>query len=157
MSGARDSERGKLFTRRAAMLVAGQGGLTLALAGRMHYLQVIEAERYGILADENRISLRLLPPPRGLILDRFGREMAVNRQNFRVLVVREQTPDLMQTLDALSLIIPLSDGDKRRIRREVDRKSAPSCRQRAREPDLGEMAQIQINAPELPGVVIDEA
>ncbi len=156
MSGARDSERGKLFTRRAAMLVAGQGGLTLALAGRMHYLQVIEAERYGILADENRISLRLLPPPRGLILDRFGREMAVNRQNFRVLVVREQTPDLMQTLDALSLIIPLSDGDKRRIRREVDRKRAFMPVNVRENLTWEEMAQIQINAPELPGVVIDE-
>ena len=106
------------------MLAGGQAALTVALAGRMYYLQVVEAERYGILADENRISLRLLPPPRGLIVDRFGREMAVNRQNFRVLVVREQTPDLGQTLDALGMIIPLTDTDKRRIRREVERKRA---------------------------------
>ncbi len=156
MSGARDSERGKLFTRRAAMLAAGQAGLTAALAGRMYYLQVLESERYGILADENRISLRLLPPPRGLILDRFGREMAVNRQNFRVLVVREQTPDLMQTLDSLSTIIPLSEKDKTRIRREVERKRAFMPVNVRENLTWEEMAQIQINAPELPGVVIDE-
>ncbi|WP_337997375.1 penicillin-binding protein 2 [Oleispirillum naphthae] len=156
MSSARDSERGKLFTRRAMMLAAGQTGLTMALAGRMYYLQVTEAERYGILADENRISLRLLPPPRGLILDRFGREMAVNRQNFRVLVVREQTPDLMQTLDALGMIIPLTDKDKTRIRREVERKRAFMPVQVKENLSWEEMAQIQINAPDLPGVVIDE-
>ena len=156
MSGVRDSERGKLFTRRAALLAAGQAGLTLALAGRMYYLQVLEAERYGILADENRISLRLLPPPRGLILDRFGREMAVNRQNFRVLVVREQTPDLMQTLDALGMIIPLTDKDRTRIRREVERKRAFMPVNVRENLTWEEMAQIQINAPDLPGVVIDE-
>ncbi|SBW07318.1 Penicillin-binding protein 2 (PBP-2) [uncultured Alphaproteobacteria bacterium] len=156
MSGARDSERGKLFTRRTALLAGGQAALTLALAGRMYYLQVIEAERYGILADENRISLRLLPPPRGLIVDRFGREMAVNRQNFRVLVVREQTPDLGQTLDALGLVIPLTDNDKRRIRREVERKRAFMPVQVKENLTWEEMAQIQLNAPDLPGVVIDE-
>ena len=156
MSGARDSERGKLFTRRTALLAGGQAALTLALAGRMYYLQVIEAERYGILADENRISMRLLPPPRGLITDRFGREMAVNRQNFRVLVVREQTPDLGRTLDALGMVIPLTDADKRRIRREVERKRAFMPVQVKENLTWEEMAQIQINAPDLPGVVIDE-
>lgn len=156
MSAARDSERGKLFTRRAALLAGGQAVLTTALAGRMYYLQVIEAERYGILADENRISMRLLPPPRGLITDRFGRELAVNRQNFRVLVVREQTPDLGQTLDALGMVIPLTDTDKRRIRREVERKRAFMPVQVKENLTWEEMAQIQVNAPDLPGVVIDE-
>jgi penicillin-binding protein 2 len=156
MSGARDSERGKLFTRRTALLAGGQAVLTVALAGRMYYLQVIEAERYGILADENRISMRLLPPPRGLITDRFGREMAVNRQNFRVLVVREQTPDVGQTLDALGMVIPLTDADKRRIRREIERKRAFMPVQVKENLTWEEMAQIQINAPDLPGVVIDE-
>lgn len=156
MSGARDSERGKLFTRRTALLAGGQVALTVALAGRMYYLQVIESERYGILADENRISMRLLPPPRGLVTDRFGREMAVNRQNFRVLVVREQTPDLGQTLDALGMVIPLTDADKRRIRREIERKRAFMPVQVKENLTWEEMAQIQINAPDLPGVVIDE-
>ena len=35
-------------------------------------LQVVEADRYQMLADENRINWRLLAPPRGRILDRFG-------------------------------------------------------------------------------------
>lgn len=156
MSGARDSERGKLFTRRAGMLAAGQTLLFGTLVARMYWLQVVESERYGLLADENRISLRLLPPPRGLILDRFGREMAVNRQNFRALVVREQTPDLDETLTALSMIIPLTDKDRQRVKREVARRRAFMPVNVRENLTWEEMAQIQINAPDLPGVTIDE-
>ncbi|NQU60368.1 MAG: penicillin-binding protein 2, partial [Rhodospirillales bacterium] len=65
-----DSERHKLFSRRAALIGGGKAILLSALAGRMYYLQVIEAERYRTLAEENRINLRLLAPPRGHILDR---------------------------------------------------------------------------------------
>ena len=61
----RDTERHKLFTRRALMLAGGKSVLMTALIGRMYYLQVIEADRYRTLADENRINLRLLAPRRG--------------------------------------------------------------------------------------------
>ena len=80
----RDPDRHKLFTRRAAFLAGGQAVLMTALAGRLYYLQVIEADRYATLADENRINLRLLAPPRGRVLDRFGAPLAENQQNYRV-------------------------------------------------------------------------
>ena len=67
----RDPERHKLFNRRTALLVGGKTFLFSVLLGRMYYLQVLEAERYKTLAEENRINLRLLPPPRGQIVDRF--------------------------------------------------------------------------------------
>ena len=54
-----------------------------------------------MLAEENRINMRLLPPPRGLILDRFGDGLAVNRQNYRVVLVSEQTDSVADTLDRL--------------------------------------------------------
>ena len=59
----------------------------------MYQLQVLESDRYKMLADENRINMRLLPPPRGRILDRFGHPLAANRENYRALIVAEQTPD----------------------------------------------------------------
>ena len=63
--------------------------------------QVIEAERYATLAEDNRINLRLLPPPRGRIVDRFGVPLAVNQQNYRVVLVREQARDRVLVLDGL--------------------------------------------------------
>src|SRR3990172_6636825 len=90
----RDAERQKLFTRRMTLLAGGKLALFSLLAGRMYYLQVLESDRYRTLADENRINLRLLPPPRGRIVDRDGEPLAVHERNFRVLVTPEQAGDL---------------------------------------------------------------
>ena len=117
----RDNERHKLFNRRMAMLVGGKAVLLSVLAGRLYYLQVVESERYRTLADENRINLRLLPPPRGRIVDRFGLPLADNQQNYRVLLIPEDTRDVEVTLASLDQIIPLSAGERRRVLRDIPR------------------------------------
>ncbi|SIT11232.1 penicillin-binding protein 2 [Insolitispirillum peregrinum] len=152
----RDGDRAKLFTRRMALLGAGKGVLIGALVGRMYYLQVIEADKYRTLSDENRINLRLLPPPRGRIMDRFGEPLAINQQNFRVLLISEKIQDQQATLDALSNIIPLTDYDRQRIAREIRRKRSFVPVTIRENLTWEEMASIQVNAPDLPGIVIDE-
>ncbi len=150
-----DSERHKLFSRRAALVAGGQAVLLSALVGRMYYLQVIESERYRTLAEENRINLRLLPPPRGRIIDRFGVPMAENQQNYRVLLNAEDAKNVDATLDVLAEIIPISPGERRRILREVkrNRRFVPAT---VRENlNWREVARIEVNAPDLPGVNID--
>ena len=47
------------------MLAGGQAVLLGALVGRMYYLQVMETDRYRLMAEQNRVNLRLLPPLRG--------------------------------------------------------------------------------------------
>jgi len=150
-----DSERHKLFSRRAAILIGGKAVLLSGLAARMYYLQVVEAERYRVLAEENRINLRLLAPPRGHIVDRFGVAMADNQQNYRVLLNAEDTPDIEETLDVLGRIIPISAGERRRILREArhNRRFVPTT---IRENlDWKVVSKIEVNAPDLPGVNID--
>ena len=150
-----DSERHKLFSRRAAILIGGKAVLLSGLVGRMYYLQVIESERYRVLAEENRINLRLLAPPRGHIVDRFGVAMADNRQNYRVLLNAENTPDIEATLDVLGRIIPIGAGERRRILREVkhNRRFVPiTVRENL---DWQVVSKIEVNAPDLPGINID--
>jgi penicillin-binding protein 2 len=122
----RDPDRRKLFGRRAAILAGGKALLISALAGRLYYLQVVEADRYATLADENRINLRLLAPPRGRIVDRFGRPIAENQQNYRLQLVPEdvQGSDIEDVLASVRRIVDLSESDKRRIIREVRRNRA---------------------------------
>ncbi|MAF94642.1 MAG: penicillin-binding protein 2 [Rhodospirillaceae bacterium] len=151
----RDSERHKLFSRRAAIVTGGKAVLLSALVARMYYLQVVEASRYRTLAEENRINLRLLPPLRGRIVDRFGVPMADNQQNYRVLLNAEDARDVEATLAVLGSIIPISPGEKRRILRELrrNRRFIPAT---VRENlNWGEVARIEVNAPDLPGVNID--
>lgn len=150
-----DNDRTKLFSRRALMLASGKGALISALIARMYYLQVVEADRYAMLSEENRVSMRLLAPPRGLILDRNGIAMAVNQHNYRVLVVSEQTPSLDYTLDALSQIISLGEHDRARITKESRRRRSFVPITVRENLSWEEVARIEVNAPDLPGVLID--
>ncbi|MGJ3258392.1 MAG: penicillin-binding protein 2 [Rhodospirillales bacterium] len=153
----RDSDRHKIFTRRAAMLAGGKAVLLTALAGRLYYLQVVEADRYATLADENRINLRLLAPPRGRIIDRFGRPLAENQQNYRLQLVPEDVKgsEIDEVLEHVQKIVTLTDGDKRRIIREVRRNRAFVPVTLKENLSWSEVARIEINAPDLPGLMID--
>ena len=156
MSVTRDSDWTKMFTRRAAVLGGVQAALIATLVGRMYYLQVVQADRYRMLAEDNRINLQLLPPPRGRILDRFGQALALNKQQFRVLVVPEQALKVGDTLNALARLIELSDHERDRIKKEVGRKRAFVPITIKENLSWDEMARIQVNTPDLPGIIIDE-
>lgn len=147
-----DQLQNKQFGRRVALIAGGKVVLLSMLLARMYYLQVLQSKKYQTLAEDNRISLRLLPPPRGRILDRFGTPLAINRQNYRVVVVREDADDVVATLDLLGRIIPLGEAEKERIMREADRK-LPFVPITVRENlSWQEFARIEVNAPDLPGI-----
>ena len=65
------------ITRRGLMLLGLQFGVIGALGWRMRDLQILQNEKYRLLAEENRINIRLLPPARGNILDRDGRPLGM--------------------------------------------------------------------------------
>jgi penicillin-binding protein 2 len=145
----------RLFTRRAALLAGAKLALLGALTGRMYYLQVVEADKYAVLAEENRINLRLLAPLRGRILDRFGVTLATNDQNYRVVVIPEQADDLEATLGTLGQVLPVTDADIARVLRDAERKR-PFVPVTVRENLIwDEVARVEINTPDLPGVQIE--
>lgn len=151
----RDPNNQKVFNRRALLLGGGQAVLFSALAARLYQLQVIEAERYAMLADENRINLRLLPPPRGRIFDRYGEELAVNSQNYRAVIVRERAPEVGATLGAFASIVPLTAVERERVLRALARKR-PFVPVIIKENlSWEEVSRIALNAPDLPGVTIE--
>ncbi len=152
----KDSDRSRVFTRRVVLLAGGKTLLVSALAARMYYLQVMEADKYSTLAEENRINLRLLPPPRGPIVDRFGVPLAVNSQNFRAQVIAEHTRDLERTLGTFSRLVPLSSYDHQRVVKEIGRRRSFVAVTVRENLSWEEMALVQVNAPDLPGVTIDE-
>lgn len=152
----RNSDRSKVFSRRAAVLGGGKLVLISALVGRMYYLQVVEAPRFKTMAEENRISIRLLPPPRGQIVDRFGEFLAVNEQNYRVIITAEDTNgNPTATLDTLGRIIDISEKEKRKILKEIKRKRSFVPVTVRENLSWEEVAQIEVNTPTLPGTEID--
>jgi len=150
-----EERRRGIFTRRAAVLGAIQLGAFGFLASRLYRLQIEEGARYATLAEENRVSARLFAPPRGRILDRGGRVVAGNQLNWRALLVAEQTADARATVETFSRIVPLTDGDKARIERDIrrNRRFVPVILREFL--SWEEMAAIEVNAPDLPGISVD--
>jgi penicillin-binding protein 2 len=145
----------KVFSRRLAILGGLKAVMVGALVGRLYYLQVVEGEKYKLLADENRINRRLLFPSRGLIVDRFGVPLATNSPSYRAIMVAEQTPDVNATLAAFSGVVPLNE-------RDVSRALNARRRTRAFVPvtvkddlDWDYVNAIELNLPDLPGISIE--
>ena len=75
--------RNQLVSRRAFLIGAGKVSLLSLLASRMFYMQLIKNDEYRTLSDKNRISLVIVPPLRGRILDVENRLLATNQKCFR--------------------------------------------------------------------------
>ena len=140
------------LTRRAALL----GGAQLAVAGilgwRMYDLGVRDSEQYRLLAEENRVNIRLEPPARGLIYDRAGNALTLNKQVYTIEMVREQAGDPEAILQRLSKIIPLSQRDIENALKEMNRRRAFVPVTVATGLEWEHIAAVSANAPALPGL-----
>ena len=151
----RDTDRSRSFGRRTALIGGIKLGMLSALVGRMYQLQVVEGERFKTLAEDNRINMRLLAPSRGQIVDRFGVPLAVNEQNFRVLMVPEGIKDVPATLKQLSTMFTLGEADFRRVLREIERRRAFVPVMVRENLTWDEVSIVEVNAPDLPGISIE--
>ncbi|MDO6485859.1 penicillin-binding protein 2 [Shimia thalassica] len=146
------AETQKRFTRRALLLGGAQIGFMALLGLRMRHLQVDQADQYRLLAEENRINIRLIPPARGEIYDRNGVPVARNVQSYRITIVREDAGDIDSALTRLSSLVELDEDDVNRAVTEMKR-SAPFLPVTiADRVSWDEMSRVAVNSPALPGI-----
>ncbi len=151
-----DRDQSKTFTRRSALLLGTQGVLFGALVWRMYDLQVRDSKKFRLLAEENRINNQLLVPPRGRIVDRFGVPLAINRDDYRAVIVAERAKDVDRVLRRLSHIVPIDDEEIADIKKAIRRSRRFLPVTIRKELNWAEVSQIEVNAPDLPGVFIEE-
>jgi penicillin-binding protein 2 len=144
----------RLFLRRViAALVLILLVLALLVA-RLVYLQVLRHDYFTELSQGNQIRIDPIPPNRGLILDRNGVPLALNRPAYQLEIVREQTPDLRQTLQDLAALDLIERDEIERLlktikaRRSFD--SVPVKLQLSEE----QLARFAVHRPDFPGVEI---
>ncbi len=146
-----EQSHGRL-TRRAALLGGAQLLFMGGLAARMRFLQVEQADQYRLLAEENRINVRLIPPSRGEVFDRNGRRLAQNSPSYRIVIVREDAGDVDTALSRLTQIIKLDAETVERVKQEVNR-SAPFLPVTiASDVTWEDISRVSVNAPALPGI-----
>lgn len=144
-----------LVTRRGMVLGGVQLGFMGLLGLRMRHMQVTEADSYRLLAEENRINVRLIPPSRGIIYDRHGIAIAENAQNYRVVIVREDVEDVDATIAKVRQLVDIEDRDIERALREMSRRSPFVPITLADQLAWEDVAELAINAPALPGITPD--
>lgn len=150
---ARDTEAStRRFTRRALFMGGAMAAMVAVLGARMRYLGVEQADQFRLLAEENRVNIRLIPPNRGLIQDRNGKLIAGNEQNYHVVITREDAGDVETVLNRLSHIIPMTAEDRADILKEVARNSPFVPITVADRLDWETFSEIAVNGPALPGV-----
>ena len=153
---AKENEKQYIFTRRSLLFGGLQLAVFSALAGRLYYLQFVNAEKYTALSENNRIKLQLVAPARGNILDRKGSQLAISNTNYRLFIdystITQQT--LKSTLDKLKTLLVLPEKKLKAL--ESVKVSTASM------PDMikdhltwDEVSLIELNMMDLAGATVD--
>lgn len=139
-------------SRRALLLGGAQllfmGGLGL----RMRQLQLDQADQFRLLAEENRINIRLIPPARGEVFDRNGVVLARNEPAYRIILVPEDAGDVDTVIARLSALIDLDPGELEAAATEMKRSPPFLPVTVADRISWEELSRVAVNAPALPGI-----
>jgi penicillin-binding protein 2 len=135
----------------AALFILGLFGL---LAARFAWLQIVRHGEYMTLAEQNRISLVPVLPPRGVIKDRNGVVLAHNFSAYTLEITPSAVNSLEDTINELSTIIDIQPKDRRRFRKLLDEtKDFESLPIRTRLSDE-EIARFAAYSYKFPGVKV---
>lgn len=85
--------------------------LTGVLIANLYNVQIVRFDDYQTRSNENRIKLVPIPPSRGIIYDRNGTPLALNRTIYQLEMMPEKVDNVQQTLDALRDVVDLTDDD----------------------------------------------
>ncbi len=100
-------------SRRLLILTIGVTVLFFVLLSRLWYLQIVKAEDYYSLSENNRLRLVPVAASRGTLLDRNGAVLADNRASFSVAVMPQEVTDKDQLIVTLSRLLTLDPKDLR--------------------------------------------
>lgn len=149
------AESARRISRRALILGGSQIAFASVLGLRMRHMQVDQADEFRLLAEENRINMRLIPPARGRIFDRNGRVIAENEPTYRITIVREDAGDVDDVIDRLSKLVALDPDDVQDARDEMKRTPPFIPVTIADRVSWADISRVAVNAPALPGVVTE--
>lgn len=132
-------------------------GVFLVLLSRIYWLQVARYEKYQTLSENNRLRIRTIRAPRGLILDRQGRPIAETQASFDLICSPVDVGDLSRELRLLDEIVGFDPDDLADIAERIHaaRRSSPfSSIIVMRDLTYEQVSVIEFNRETLPGFSI---
>jgi penicillin-binding protein 2 len=126
----------------------------LGLLGQLWYLQALEGGRLQEMSDKNRIRVRPVAAPRGILFDRNGLPLVDNRPAFTLSLIPHEMEDPETVLARLAVLlkIPLAE-----LRGSLDRVPGDSLRpvRLRRGLSLEDVTKVEEMRLELPGVIVE--
>jgi penicillin-binding protein 2 len=110
-------DRRSMLTR-LAVLRASTIICMVLLAIGFWVLQVVQNAKYDEMATNNRMRTIPLPAPRGILFDRHGKPLVINRESLAIQIVRERSRNVNQ---AIKLLAEITHEDERKFREIIDR------------------------------------
>lgn len=152
----KETEKQRIFSRRAVIFGGVQMAAFGALAARLGYLQFFKADEYATLSENNRIKLQLIAPMRGAILDRNGQPLATNEKNYRLFLDYSSLgrQSLKETLARLRELMPLPE---KKLKQLENARVTPATMPELLKEHLTweEVSLVELHMLSLPGVFID--
>ena len=116
---------------------------------RLWHLQVLQGDKFRTLSENNRIAYRVVRSPRGLIYDRTGQLLADNRASFNLYLVKENSPELNETVRQLAR---MTDQPYEELREKVRRANPFRPFLIKADVDRNTVAFFEEHRPDFPGV-----
>ncbi|WP_109400658.1 peptidoglycan DD-transpeptidase MrdA [Proteus sp. TJ1640] len=144
----------KLFIRRVIVAFSVIIILSGILVFNLNHLQITRHDDYQTRSNDNRIKLVPIAPSRGIIYDRNGIPLALNRTIYQLEVVPEKVANLQETLESLRDVVDLTDEDIAAFEKERKRSRRFSSIALKTTLSQVQVARFAINQYRYPGLEI---
>jgi penicillin-binding protein 2 len=126
----------------------------IVLAIRLWDLQIMKGTEMKKLSEQNRVRIKKVVAPRGVIYDRTGKILADTRPSFNMYITPEDIKDFNQTIDGLATLLKI-DRDEIIDKLKAASGFPPSFPVKIKS-DItkDEVAKVEANRVYLPGVTI---
>jgi penicillin-binding protein 2 len=146
--------QGDVWNRRILTLAVIATIGFVGLIGQLWYLQALEGGRLQEMSEKNRIRIRPVAAPRGILFDRNGLPLVDNRPAFTLSFIPREVEDRESVLARLSVLLKMPLAELRDALDRVPPDSFRPVRVR-RGLSLEEVTEIEERKLELPGVIIE--
>ena len=154
MPGGATGGRRDAWSKRVLALTVLVASAFVMLLGQLWYLQVLEGSRFRDMSEKNRIRVRPVAAPRGILFDRNGLALVDNRPAFTLSLIPREMEDRNTVLARLSVMlkIPLTELQESLARVPADSLRPVRIR---RDLSLEDVAKVEESKLDLPGVVVE--
>ncbi len=150
-----NTEELQLFNRRDLIIKLVVSIPFVGIAIHLWDLQIKQGSSYQELSKGNRIRLKSVPAPRGIIYDRQGVKLAKNIPSYNLMLVREDASDIDGVLNKISRSLQISVNSMKRALKKHKRVARFQPIQIKKDLTHYQMAVISAYQEEFPGISIE--